>query len=71
VVDLLGRPLPFDGRWLRVSASIGIALCPEHGANADLLMRRADLAMYAAKRTGDACALYSPELESADRLAAA
>ena len=35
-----------------VSASIGVALSPQHGADATLLMHRADEAMYASKRAG-------------------
>ena len=69
LVDLLGRPLALDGLEVRVTASIGIALCPEHGANGDLLMRHADLAMYAAKRTGASYALFTPGLEPAARAA--
>jgi diguanylate cyclase (GGDEF)-like protein len=71
LVELLGRPLSLDSRQVQVSASIGIALCPEDGANGDLLLRHADLAMYAAKRNGGSYAFYTHALEPADRLAAA
>ncbi len=37
---------------LNLSASIGISIFPEHGDNADELLRRADNAMYTAKRLG-------------------
>jgi diguanylate cyclase (GGDEF)-like protein/PAS domain S-box-containing protein len=37
---------------LHVSASIGVALCPQHGGDSATLMRRADGAMYRAKRDG-------------------
>ncbi|MGB5065540.1 MAG: GGDEF domain-containing protein, partial [Candidatus Competibacter sp.] len=36
----------------RISASIGIALYPQHAADAETLVQRADMAMYAAKRAG-------------------
>ena len=50
-----GRPSPsrsrYSGSLLEVEASVGIALFPEHGDGVDLLLQRADVAMYAAKRT--------------------
>jgi diguanylate cyclase (GGDEF)-like protein len=44
--------LPFDigGRRLKTAASIGIALYPQDGANAQVLMKHADTAMYHAKQ---------------------
>lgn len=48
----LTRPLPIDSCRHTISASIGIALYPRHGEDADSLMRRADAAMYGAKRLG-------------------
>ncbi|MGH1483885.1 MAG: EAL domain-containing protein [Geminicoccales bacterium] len=41
-----------DGHYLRTSATIGIALFPDDGADADMLLDRADLAMYEGKRLG-------------------
>jgi diguanylate cyclase (GGDEF)-like protein len=37
---------------LRVTASMGVAAFPEHGAELDELMKRADMALYVAKRYG-------------------
>jgi len=37
---------------LRVTASIGIAACPDHGQDPEVLIARADTAMYLAKRAG-------------------
>ncbi len=48
----LDAPLVIDGRELRVTASIGAALATGSYANADDLLRDADLAMYHAKRRG-------------------
>ena len=42
------------------TASIGIALFPEHGATVDDLLVHADLAMYAAKEDRDAVATFDP-----------
>ena len=46
----LGRPLPIEQLELEVPGSIGIALGPDHGSNPELLMQRADVAMYQAKK---------------------
>ena len=42
----------FDGRSLGATASIGVAGFPDHGATPDELTRRADEALYRAKREG-------------------
>ncbi len=56
----LDVPLTVDGQLLRVAASVGIALAPAHGADGTTLLRRADMAMYAAKRGRLGHALYEP-----------
>jgi diguanylate cyclase (GGDEF)-like protein len=42
----------FEGKQVKVTISIGVALFPDHGTNADLLVRAADEALYEAKRAG-------------------
>jgi diguanylate cyclase (GGDEF)-like protein len=49
-----------------VDASVGIALAPEHGAETGQLVRRADVAMYLAKRGRSGVALYDPETDLND-----
>lgn len=39
---------------------MGIALWPAHARDAESLLRRADMAMYAAKQAGSGCLLYEP-----------
>lgn len=48
----LHAPVPLGGVGVVPSASIGISLFPDNGADIDLLLRRADMAMYQAKTTG-------------------
>ncbi|MBA3488771.1 MAG: EAL domain-containing protein [Longispora sp.] len=67
----LAEPVRLDGMPLDVASSIGVALCPDHGADFTTLLRHADVAMYDAKTRGDTVALYVPESDhnSAARLA--
>lgn len=52
-----------EGRTLRISASIGIAMHPEDGATPEELMSRADAAMYSAKASGrDAHQFFEPSM---------
>ncbi|MBI5875634.1 MAG: EAL domain-containing protein, partial [Deltaproteobacteria bacterium] len=54
--------LYFTPLTTRFTASIGIALYPEHGAAVRELLSRADIAMYRAKASGrNRCHLYQPE----------
>jgi EAL domain-containing protein (putative c-di-GMP-specific phosphodiesterase class I) len=55
---------------VELEASIGVALCPDHGRDVNTLVQRADVAMYDAKRTQAGVATYSAERDpySADRL---
>lgn len=50
----LGTPLAIDGHTLHVSASIGIALYPDHGDVPEQLHYAADQALYRAKAAGPA-----------------
>jgi len=74
VAHLLGAALRdefvLDGMPLHIDASIGIALCPDHGRDRSLLLARADTAMYAAKRDRRGFALWEPDgtPDSRDRL---
>lgn len=48
----IAEPFYIDGHTLRVTSSIGISICPDHGSDIGKLVSNADLAMYAAKRQG-------------------
>ena len=61
VIAGLERPFSVDGRSLPVHASIGIALYPEHGLNAETLLQKADVAMYVAKGDQSGCAIYATD----------
>lgn len=51
LLDLICQPIVINGLQLRVGASIGVGTGPEPGDTAADLLHRADLAMYAVKRT--------------------
>jgi diguanylate cyclase (GGDEF)-like protein/PAS domain S-box-containing protein len=71
LVRVLQAPFVLEGQPLVVDASIGIAIAPEHGQDADTMVRCADVAMYEAKRGGTRVALYcaANDQHSPDRLA--
>lgn len=52
ILDGLASPIQLNGQQFRVGASIGIAVYPDDAQRADVLVRSADAAMYAAKRRG-------------------
>jgi diguanylate cyclase (GGDEF)-like protein len=57
----LREPFEVGAMSLEVEASVGIALFPDHGRDVDLLLQRADVAMYRAKHTGQLAVVYSPD----------
>jgi diguanylate cyclase (GGDEF)-like protein len=59
----LREPMVLDGRDLYVTGSIGIALYPEDGADAETLLKSSDVAMYRAKQLGgDGHQLFAAEM---------
>ena len=48
----ISEPFELHGHSVAIGASVGVALCPEHGRSIESLMRAADLAMYRAKAHG-------------------
>ena len=52
ILEQLRLPIPLSGQMLSVTASLGIAVFPDHGVDSQQLMRAADMAMYSAKSEG-------------------
>ena len=52
VLFTLRQPFKVDQHTIRISASIGVAFSPQHGLEAEALLKNADAAMYCAKRAG-------------------
>ncbi len=61
----VAEPCTLEGIVLRTEVSIGVTLVPEHGTELSLLLRRADIAMYRAKRARDGAVVYSGADDSA------
>ncbi len=49
IIEVLSAPYDIEGHQVVIGASIGIAMSPENGNNADLLLKNADMALYRAK----------------------
>ena len=62
ILTAVRKPMVIAGQNIEVSASLGIALFPEHGNSAELLLRNADAAMYEAKRTQAGYTVYNINL---------
>ncbi|GAA3750668.1 diguanylate cyclase (GGDEF)-like protein [Spinactinospora alkalitolerans] len=56
----LAEPMRLDGMDFDLEASVGIALYPNHAPDFELLMQRADVAMYVAKERRTGVELYAP-----------
>lgn len=58
------RGQPIGEAGLTVTASVGLSIFPEHGTSSELLIKRADQALYAAKNAGrDQTVVFSEELD--------
>jgi diguanylate cyclase (GGDEF)-like protein len=71
VVESFNKPFIAEGHKLTVGISIGITEYPSHGDDVNILMQRADVAMYLAKRNNLGFAIYDPmkDMHSVGRLA--
>ncbi|MBD5802438.1 Phytochrome-like protein cph2 [Azoarcus sp. Aa7] len=64
ILQSFEAPVFVEGRQLDVGGSIGVATFPEHGDDANVLMSRADAAMYVAKRKRTGCAVYDVSFDT-------
>jgi diguanylate cyclase (GGDEF)-like protein len=62
----LEKPFEIDGHRMDIGASIGIAMAPKDGIDADQLLKKADMALYAAKNGGRGShRFFAAEMEDA------
>lgn len=63
IVNDLAKPFLVQGNPLTASCSLGVSLFPDHGTDADALIKHADVAMYSAKENGrNNFQLFTPEM---------
>ena len=63
ILAAVEEPMLLENQQVVVGGSIGIASFPEHGEEIHTLLRHADVAMYAAKRSSGGFAIYDPSYE--------
>ncbi|KQT93263.1 diguanylate cyclase [Methylobacterium sp. Leaf469] len=65
IVDLVGRTYMVEGQLLTIGASVGVALAPNDGEDADRLLKNADLALYRSKLDGRGTyRFFEPEMDA-------
>jgi diguanylate cyclase (GGDEF)-like protein/PAS domain S-box-containing protein len=65
ILESVVQPIMLEGQKMQVSCSIGVAIYPRDGRDADTLMMHADAAMYRAKDSGkNNCQFYTHEMNA-------
>ncbi|MBL8359416.1 MAG: EAL domain-containing protein [Rubrivivax sp.] len=65
IASVFASPLTLEDQMVDLSAAVGIACWPAHAAEADTLLSRAEVAMYAAKRSASGAMRYDARLDNA------
>lgn len=66
LIEALAQPYDIEGRKVEISASIGIAICPNDATDASTVLKKADLALYRAKTNGrNGFQIFTDELDNA------
>jgi len=67
ILKSLETPISLEDQTVDLGAGIGIAGFPEHGTDAELLLSRAEVAMYAAKTSGNEAVVYDPAIDKSSQ----
>ena len=51
-IEAVSQPYDIEGTTVSITTSAGVSIYPDHGEDADMLMKSADTALYEAKRAG-------------------
>ena len=68
ITSAFEQPLMLDDQTVDLSAGLGLAIWPLHASDADALLSRAEVAMYAAKRHTAGAQVYDPAVDTASAL---
>jgi diguanylate cyclase (GGDEF)-like protein len=69
LLEVISAPYQIDGHRIVIGTSIGIAMAPDHGLDAEGLLKNADLALYRAKSEGrNSYRFFEPEMDRQLRL---
>jgi diguanylate cyclase (GGDEF)-like protein len=69
LLEIISTPYAIDGHRIVIGTSIGIAIAPQHGLDAEELLKNADLALYRAKSEGrNSYRFFEPEMDRELRL---
>lgn len=67
ILHVFEKPLEIEGHSIDVGAGIGIASYPNHGATAHSLLSHAELALHAAKQSGNDAVVYQESMSTAGK----
>ena len=63
ILKAMEQPISLEDQTVDLGAGIGVASYPQHGEDAEALLRCAEVAMYAAKKSGNEAVLYDPAID--------
>jgi diguanylate cyclase (GGDEF)-like protein len=65
IIESVAKPYEIDGQQAIIGVSIGVAMAPTDGTDADRLMQSADMALYRAKKEGgNVYCFFEPEMDA-------
>ena len=67
IAEALDSPFMIEGHSLKEGISIGIVMYPDHASDTDTLVRKADEAMYEAKRNDIIYTVFNSSINRSDR----
>ncbi len=66
IASVLSEPMIFKEQEIRANVTIGVAIAPDDGETAELLLKHADLALYSGKATGrNRICFFMPKMDEA------